>query len=112
MNRSSQPAEHNTGDMRTLPSWAFWLPCVLAVVAGVLFAVLDLGGIVIGQLGGAESGVRWLSAGAAGQGVLALAAVAVLFAGGTHPHWRLGAALAGGGLIAVEIGWFLLTRGH
>jgi hypothetical protein len=29
---------------------------------------------------------------AAGQGVLTLAAAAVLVAGATHPHWRFGAA--------------------
>jgi hypothetical protein len=98
--------------MRSLPSWVFWLPCVLAVAGGVLFAVLDLGGMVIGQLGGAESGVRWLKAGAAGQGVLTLAAAAVLVAGGTHPHWRFGAALTSWGFIALEAGWFLLTRAH
>jgi hypothetical protein len=98
--------------MRTLPSWAFWLPCVLAVAAAVLFAAIDLGGMVTGQLGGAESGVRWLKAGAIGQGVLALVAATVLAAGATHPHWRPGTALTGWGLIALETGWFLLTRAH
>ncbi len=49
-------------------------------------------------------------AGAAGQCGLAVAAAAVLVAGVARPGWRRGAAVTAWGVIALEAGWFLLTR--
>ena len=55
-------------------------------------------------------GLGWLKAGAIGQFVLAVAAVAVLVAGAARPSRRRSAAVMAGTIIALEVGWFLLTR--
>jgi hypothetical protein len=91
-------------------AWAMWLPCVSAVVAGGLFAVVDLVGLVMGSWDTPVAGLGWLKAGAIGQCGLAVAAAAVLIAGVTHPGWHRGAAVTAYAIIALEIGWFLLTR--
>lgn len=90
--------------------WAVWLPCALAVAAGGLFALVDLAGMVMGSWDTPAPGLGWLKAGAIGQAGLAIAAAAVLIAGVVHPSRRGGAAIAAGAIIALETGWFLLTR--
>lgn len=92
------------------PLWAFLLPCVLAIVVAGLLVVVDLVGMIMGSWDTPIPGLRWLKVGAIGQGVLVVAAAALLIVGLTHPRWRQGAALAGWGLIVLEAGWFLLTR--
>jgi hypothetical protein len=52
----------------------------------------------------------WLKAGAIGQAGLAVVAGAVLIAGAARPGWQRGAAITAYAVIALEIGWFLLTR--
>jgi hypothetical protein len=95
---------------RTSLPWAMWLACVLAVAAAVLLALTDLAGIVMGSWDTPAPGLGWLKAGAIGQVGLAVAAVTVLIAGAARPSWRRGAAAMAGALIALEAGWFLLTR--
>jgi hypothetical protein len=56
------------------------------------------------------AGLGWLKAGAIGQSGLAVVAAAVLIAGVAHPGWHRGAAITAYAIIALEIGWFLLTR--
>jgi hypothetical protein len=56
------------------------------------------------------AGLGWLKAGAIGQFGLVIAAVGVLIAGATHPTWHRGAATTAYAIIALEIGWFLVTR--
>ena len=90
--------------------WAMWLPCALAVAVAGLFAVVDLAGMVMGSWDTPAPGLRWLKAGAIGQLGLAVAAAAVLVAGAAHPSWRCGAAMTAWAIIALEVGWFLLTR--
>ena len=63
-----------------------------------------------GELGYSRAGLGWLKAGAIGQFGLAIAAVAVLIAGAGRPSWHRGAAITAYAIIALEIGWFLLTR--
>jgi hypothetical protein len=94
----------------TYPPWAISLPGVLAVVMAALFAVIDLVGVLMGSWDTPMCGLGWLRVGAFGQCGLAVAAVVVLVAGVTHPGWRHDAALTAWGVIALEIGWFLLTR--
>jgi hypothetical protein len=89
--------------------WAMWLACALAIAAGLL-ALTDLAGIVMGSWDTPGPGLGWLKAGAIGQFGLAVAAVAVLVAGAARPSRRRGAALMAGAIIALEVGWFLLTR--
>jgi len=91
-------------------AWAMWLPCVFAVVAGGLFVVVDLVGLVMGSWDTPVAGLGWLKAGAIGQFGLAIVAAAVLIAGAAHPSWHRGAAITAYAIIALEIGWFLLTR--
>ena len=95
---------------RTPLPWAMWLACALAVAAAVLLALTDLAGIVMGSWDTPALGLGWLKAGAIGQLGLAVATVAVLVAGAAHPSWRRGAAVMAGAIIALEAGWFLLTR--
>ena len=91
-------------------SGAMWLVCALAVAAAGLLAVIDLAGIVMGSWDTPAPGLGWLKAGAFGQLGLAAVAVAVLVAGAACPRWRASAAVMAGAIIAVEVGWFLLTR--
>lgn len=91
-------------------AWAMWLPCASAVVAGGLFAVVDLAGMVMGSWDTPAPGLEWLKGGAIGQSGLAIAAAAVLIAGAAHPSRRRGAAITACAIIALETGWFLLTR--
>jgi len=95
---------------RTDPLWAIWLPCLLAVAVAGLFAAVDLVGMVMGSWDTPAPGLPWLRVGAIDQCGLALAAAILLVAGGTHPSWRHGAAVAAWAIIALEVGWFLLTR--
>jgi hypothetical protein len=87
-----------------------WLPCVFAVVVAALFIVVDLVGLVMGSWDTPVAGLGWLKGGAIGQSVLAIVAGAVLVAGATHPSWHRRAAIAAYAIIALEIGWFVLTR--
>lgn len=89
---------------------AMWLACALAVAAGGLLALTDLAGIVMGSWDTPAPGLGWLKAGAIGQLGLAAAAVAVLLAGTARPRRRRSAAVMAGAIIALEAGWFLLTR--
>jgi len=84
-----------------------WLACALAVAAAGLLALTDLAGIVMGSWDTPGPGLGWLKAGAIGQFGLA---VAVLAAGAARPSRRRGAAVVAGVIIALEVGWFLLTR--
>ncbi len=90
--------------------WAMCLACVLAVAAGGLLALTDLAGMVMGSWDTPAPGLGWLKAGAIGQLGLAAAAVAVLVAGAARPGSRRRAAVIAGAIIALEAGWFLLTR--
>lgn len=91
-------------------AWAMWLPCVSAVVVAGLFVVVDLAGMVMGSWDTPVAGLGWLKAGAIGQFGLAIVAAAVLIAGAARPSWHRGAAITAYAIIALEIGWFLLTR--
>ncbi len=92
------------------PAWARWRPGVFAVVVAALCIVVDLAGLVMGSWDTPVAGLGWLKAGAFGESVLALAAMAVLVAGATRPSWHRRAAIAAYAIIALEIGWFVLTR--
>jgi hypothetical protein len=91
-------------------AWAIWLPSVSAVVVAGLFVVVDLAGMVMGSWDTPVAGLGWLKAGAIGQFGLAIVAAAVLIAGAPRPSWHRGAAITAYAIIALEIGWFLLTR--
>jgi hypothetical protein len=95
---------------RTHLPWATWLACALAVAAAGLLALTDLAGTVMGSWDTPAPGLGWLKAGAIGQLGLALAAAAVLVAAAARPRWRRRAAAMAGAIIALEAGWFLLTR--
>ena len=90
--------------------WAMWPACTLAIAAAGLLALTDLAGLVMGSWDTPGPGLGWLKAGAIGQSGLAVAAVAVLVAGAAHPSRRRGAAVMAAATIALEAGWFLLTR--
>ena len=77
---------------------------------GGLLAVTDLAGIVMGSWDTPAPGLGWLKAGAIGQLGLAAAAVVVLVVGAARPSWRPRAAVMAGAIIALEAGWFLLSR--
>jgi hypothetical protein len=87
-----------------------WLACALAIAVAGLLALTDLAGIVMGSWDTPGPGLGWLKAGAIGQFGLAVAAVAALLAGAARPSRRRGAAVMAGAIIALEAGWFLLTR--
>jgi len=89
---------------------ALWLPCVCAVVMAGLFIAVDLAGLIMGSWDTPVAGLGWLKAGAIGQFGLAIAAAAVLIAGVPRPSWHRGAAITACAIIALEVGWFLLTR--
>ena len=89
---------------------AMWLTGALAVAAAGLLALTDLAGIVMGSWDTPAPGLGWLKAGAIGQLGLAAAAVAVLVAGAARPSWRRRGMVLAGAIIALEAGWFLLTR--
>ena len=95
---------------RTHLPWAMWLACALAVAVAGLLALIDLAGLVMGSWDTPAPGLGWLRAGAIGQLVLAVAALAALVAGAARPSRRRGAAVMAGAIIALEAGWFLLTR--
>jgi hypothetical protein len=80
------------------------------VVAAGLLALTDLAGMVMGSWDTPAPGLGWLKAGAIGQLGLASAAVAVLVAGTAPPRGRRHAAGPAAAIIALEAGWFLLTR--
>ena len=85
------------------------LPCVLAVAVAGCLLVADLLGQVLALWQERPPSVRWLNAGAAGQGVLAAAAICVLAAGARRPGWRRGTVLAEVLIVVVAFGWFFLT---
>ena len=95
---------------RTHRPWATWVACALAVAAAGLLALTDLAGVVMGSWDSPAPGLGWLKAGAVGQLGLAVAAAAVLIAAAARPSWRRHAAAMAGAVIALEAGWFLLTR--
>ena len=95
---------------RTHLPWAMVLAWVFAVAAAGLLAVTDLAGMVMGSWDTPAPGLGWLKAGAIGQLGLAAAAVVVLVAGAARPSWRRRAAVMAGAIIALEVGWFLLSR--
>jgi hypothetical protein len=95
---------------RTHLPWSMWLACALAVAVAGLLAAADLAGIVMGSWDTPAPGLGWLKTGAIGQLGLAIAAVAVLVAGAARPSGRRRAAVMAGAIIALEVGWFLLTR--
>ena len=85
------------------------LACVLAVAVVGCLLVADLLGQVLTVWQERPPSVRWLNAGAAGQGVLAAAAICVLVAGVRRPGWRRGTVLAEVLIVLVAFGWFFLT---
>ena len=85
------------------------LPCVLAVAVAGCLLVADLLGQVLALWQERPPSVRWLNAGAAGQGVLAAAAICVLAAGARRPGWRRRTVLAEAVIVLVAFGWFFLT---
>ena len=101
-------ARDNTGRGRPRMLWLA-LPCVLAVAVAGCLLVADLLGQVLALWQERPPSVRWLNAGAAGQGVLAAAAICVLVAGARRPGWRRGTALAEVVIVLVAFGWFFLT---
>ena len=99
-----------SGPGRTHLPWAMWLACALGVAVAGLLALIDLAGLVMGSWDTPAPGLGWLKAGAIGQLGLAVAAVTVLVAGTARPSWRRRGAVLAGAIIALEAGWFLLTR--
>ena len=85
------------------------LAFVLAVAVCGCLLVADLLGQVLTLWQERPPSVRWLNVGAAGQGVLAAAAICVLVAGARRPGWRRGTALAEVLIVVVAFGWFFLT---
>ena len=85
------------------------LAFVLAVAVAGCLLVADLLGQVLTVWQERPPSVRWLNAGAAGQGVLAAAAICVLVAGVRRPGWRRGTVLAEVLIALVAFGWFFLT---
>ena len=85
------------------------LAFVLAVAVAGCLLVADLLGQVLPVWQERPPSVRWLNTGAAGQGVLAAAAICVLVAGVRRPGWRRGTVLAEVLIALVAFGWFFLT---
>jgi len=101
-------AQDNTGGGRPRMLW-LGLAFVLAVAAAGCLLVADLLGQVLALWQERPPSVRWLNAGAAGQGALAAAAICVLVAGARRPGWRRGMVLAQVLIVLVAFGWFFLT---
>jgi hypothetical protein len=101
-------AQDNTGRRRPRMLWLA-LACVLAVAVCGCLLVADLLGQVLALWQERLSSVRWLNVGAAGQAVLAAAAICVLVAGARRPGWRRGTVLAEVLIVVVAFGWFFLT---
>ena len=97
-------AQDNTGRRQPRMLWF-----VLAVAVACCLLVADLLGQVLTLWQERPPSVRWLNAGAAGQGVLAAAAICVLVAGVRRPGWRRGTVLAELLIVLVAFGWFFLT---
>ncbi|HEY6275416.1 MAG TPA: hypothetical protein VIX86_03720 [Streptosporangiaceae bacterium] len=91
--------------------WAIWLPSALAIAGAGLFTGTDLIGLIMGSWDTPAPGLGWLRAGAAGQGVLAVAAVAAVITGASSPRWRRSAVIAAWVIFAAEGGWFVVTTG-
>ena len=85
------------------------LAFVLAVAVAGCLLVADLLGQVLTVWQERPPSVRWLNVGAAGQGVLAAAAIGVLVAGVRRPGWRRGTVLAEVLIVLAAFGWFFLT---
>ena len=98
------------GASRPHPAWAMWLPGVAAFAGAILLAAVDLVGLVMGSWDSPAPGLGWLKAGAIGQCGVAAAAAAVLVAGAARPGRRRGATVTAWVMIALAVGWFLLTR--
>jgi len=101
-------AQDNTGPRQPRMLWLA-LAFVLAVAVACCLLVADLLGQVLTLWQERPPSVRWLNAGAAGQGVLAAAAICVLVAGVRRPGWRRGTVLAELLIVLVAFGWFFLT---
>lgn len=101
-------AQDNTGRRRPRMLW-LGLAFVLAVAVAGCLLVADLLGQVLALWQERPPSVRWLNAGAAGQGVLAAAAICVLVAGARRPGWRRSTVLAEVLLVLIAFGWFFLT---
>ena len=86
-------AQDDTGRGRPRMLW-LGLAFVLAVAVAGCLLVADLLGQVLAVWQERPPSVRWLNAGAVGQGVLAAAAICVLVAGARRPGWRRGMVLA------------------
>jgi uncharacterized SAM-binding protein YcdF (DUF218 family) len=100
--------QDNTGRKQPRMLWVA-LAFVLAVAAAGCLLVADLLGQVLALWQERPPSVRWLNAGAAGQGVLAVAAICVLVAGVRRPGSRWGTVLAEVLIVLVAFGWFFLT---
>ena len=100
--------QDNTGRGRPRMLWLA-LAFVLAVAVAGCLLVADLLGQVLTVWQERPPGVRWLNVGAAGQGVLAAAAIGVLVAGVRRPGWRRGTVLAEVLIVLAAFGWFFLT---
>jgi hypothetical protein len=88
--------------------WTIWLPGALGVaISGLLILADGFAGVLASW--GAISGLRWLTAGMIGHGVLAAASVLVLGAGLSYPSRRRAAAITAWAIILAGCGWFLLT---
>ena len=100
--------QDSTGRRRPRMLWLALAFALAVAVAGCLL-VADLLGQVLAVWQERPPSVRWLNAGAAGQGVLAAAAICVLVAGVRRPGWRRGMVLAEVLIVLVAFGWFFLT---
>jgi hypothetical protein len=101
-------AQDDTGRRRPRMLWLA-LTCVLAIAVAGCLLVADLLGQVLALWQERPPSVRWLNVGAAGQAVLAAAAIGVLVAGARRPDWRRGTVLAEVLIVVVAFGWFFLT---
>lgn len=98
----------NTGRRQPRMLWLA-LACVLAVAVAGCLLVADLLSQVLTVWQERPPSVRWLNAGAAGQVVLAAAAICVLVAGVRRPGWRRGTALVEVLIVLAAAAWFFLT---
>jgi hypothetical protein len=85
-----------------------WFPFALAVVIGCQLAVLaSLTAALAGPMPQSPPGLSWLLAAAVGQSAMAAVSVGMLITRAARPTWRR--ATAGWVMVALEVGWLLLT---
>jgi hypothetical protein len=89
--------------------WTIWLPSALAVAWSGLLGLGTVYAVAINAAWGQPFDDRWIVVEAAGQGVLAAVAVALLVTGATRPRRRRAAVIAAWMIIPVAFGWLLLT---